>query len=129
MDWWLSILPLQGKPAEDDILLAREVELSSAADAPDGSLLEIGVSGVASIYKEIKRMVKEVGMGLDEALPYLTTNPAKALNIYPQKGRIQEGADADILLLDKDLNLHTVIAGGKVMMEEGKLLRKGTYEK
>ena len=35
MDWWLSILPLQGKPAEDDILLAREVELSSAADAPD----------------------------------------------------------------------------------------------
>ena len=35
MDWWLSILPLQGKPAKDDILLAREVELSSAADAPD----------------------------------------------------------------------------------------------
>lgn len=35
MDWWLSILPLQGKPAKDDILLDREVELSSAADAPD----------------------------------------------------------------------------------------------
>lgn len=35
MDWWLSILPLQGKQAKDDILLAREVELSSAADAPD----------------------------------------------------------------------------------------------
>ena len=31
MDWWLSILPLQGKQAKDDILLAREVELSSAA--------------------------------------------------------------------------------------------------
>lgn len=35
MDWWLSILPLQGKPAKDDILLGREVELSTAADAPD----------------------------------------------------------------------------------------------
>ena len=35
MDWWLSILPLQGKQAKDDILLDREVELSSAADAPD----------------------------------------------------------------------------------------------
>lgn len=35
MDWWLSILPLQGKPAKDDILLGREVELSKAADAPD----------------------------------------------------------------------------------------------
>lgn len=35
MDWWLSILPLQGKPSKDDILLGREVELSTAADAPD----------------------------------------------------------------------------------------------
>lgn len=113
----------------DHITFSSDGHGSWSNYAPDGSLLEIGVSGVASIYKEIKRMVKEVGMGLDEALPYLTTNPAKALNIYPQKGCIQEGADADVLLLDKDLNLHTVIAGGEVMMEEGKLLRKGTYEK
>lgn len=97
--------------------------------APDGSLLEIGVSGVASIYKEIKRMVKDAGMGLDEALPYLTVNPAKALGIYPQKGCVKEGADADLLLLDQELNIHTVIARGEVMMEEGKLLRRGTYEK
>lgn len=35
MDWWLSILPLQGKPSKDDILLNREVDLSPLADAPD----------------------------------------------------------------------------------------------
>lgn len=35
MDWWLDILPLQGKPSKDDILLEREVELSNIANAPN----------------------------------------------------------------------------------------------
>lgn len=35
MKWWLSILPLQGKPSKDDIILEREVELSKLKKAPD----------------------------------------------------------------------------------------------
>lgn len=96
--------------------------------AEDGTLLEIGVSGVASTFKEIKRMVKELGMGIEEALPYMTSHPAQALGIYPKKGCVQEGADADILLMDKEMNLHTVIAKGQVMMEAGELKKRGTYE-
>jgi protoporphyrinogen oxidase len=34
MNWWQSILPLQGKPARDDLLLGRPVPLGGAA-APD----------------------------------------------------------------------------------------------
>lgn len=97
--------------------------------APDGSLLEIGVSGVASIYEEMQYMVRELGMELNEVLPYLTSNVAKAMEIYPQKGCVKESADADFLLIDKELNLRTVIAKGQLMMEDGKLLKKGTYEK
>jgi protoporphyrinogen oxidase len=33
--WWTRILPLQGKPAIDDIILERTVPLSTATDAPD----------------------------------------------------------------------------------------------
>jgi protoporphyrinogen oxidase len=29
MDWWLNILPLQGKPSKDDIILERNIELST----------------------------------------------------------------------------------------------------
>lgn len=97
--------------------------------APDGSLLEIGVSGVDSVYRELQRMVQELGMDLSDALSYLTTNPAKALSLYPQKGCIREGSDADILLLRQDMTLDTVIAKGVTMMESGKLERRGTYEK
>jgi protoporphyrinogen oxidase len=35
MDWWTGILPLQGAPARDDLILNRQVELSHRADAPD----------------------------------------------------------------------------------------------
>jgi len=35
MKWWLSIFPLQGFPAKDDIKLERKVRLSKEQDAPD----------------------------------------------------------------------------------------------
>lgn len=35
MNWWLDILPLQGSPSKDDILLARNIELSTLKNAPD----------------------------------------------------------------------------------------------
>lgn len=35
MTWWFNILPLQGQPARDDLLLKRKVALSKMTDAPD----------------------------------------------------------------------------------------------
>jgi len=35
MNWWLDILPQQGKPSKDDIILKRDVELSQLKKAPD----------------------------------------------------------------------------------------------
>lgn len=35
MDWWEVILPKQGKPSRDDLILKREIPLSSQPDAPD----------------------------------------------------------------------------------------------
>ena len=37
MNWWLDILPLQGKPSKDDVLLNRDVDLSDNTNAPDPS--------------------------------------------------------------------------------------------
>lgn len=35
MDWWEEILPLQGAPSKDDLILNRSVPLSDKAEAPD----------------------------------------------------------------------------------------------
>ncbi len=34
-DWWLNIMPLQGKPSKDDIALNRVVNVSKEKEAPD----------------------------------------------------------------------------------------------
>lgn len=94
----------------------------------EGNVIEMGVSSLSSIFNELKKMVQELGIAIEDALPFVTSNVAKALEIYPKKGCVYEGADADLLVLDKELNLETVIARGKVMMQEGVLLKKGTYE-
>ena len=67
-------------------------------------------------------------MDLTQALSFFTSNVAKALEIYPKKGCIARGADADVLLLRPDLALDTVIARGAIMMRDGNVLKRGTYE-
>ena len=45
-----------------------------------------------------------------------TENVAKALGLYPAKGCLAEGSDADLVLLDRDLNVDSVFAKGKRML-------------
>ena len=73
-------------------------------------------------------MVREQDFTLEEALPFFTSNVAAGLGMADRKGVIREGADADMLLVDGDMNLQTVVARGNVLMEDGRLLKKGTYE-
>jgi len=93
-----------------------------------GNLLEMGVTDVGNMYAQLRSLVLNGGFAFSEALSFFTSNPAKALELFPEKGCIAPGADADLLLMGEALALDTVIAGGRVMMEDGELLVKGTYE-
>ena len=35
MEWWRNIMPLQGSPSRDDVILGREIPLSDKPNAPD----------------------------------------------------------------------------------------------
>lgn len=95
----------------------------------EGKLVEIGISGVDSLLKELTNMVNKLFIPFDEALTFFTSNVAKSLNLYPEKGLVEEGSDADILLLDKkNLKLSTMISKGQIMLKDGKLKKQGTYE-
>lgn len=93
-----------------------------------GNLLEIGVADVGCMLQELRCMITEQGIDPERALPCFTSNVAQALGLSGRKGVVQEQADADLLLLDPDWNLRAVIARGDLLMEDGKLLRRGTYE-
>ena len=93
-----------------------------------GNLVQMGVTDVACMYEQLVNLLTVGQMNLSEALPFFTSNVAKALELYPKKGCIASGSDADLLLIRPDFTLDTVIAKGKVMMEDAKLKAKGTYE-
>lgn len=51
-------------------------------------------------------------LGIAAAAAFFTSNVADAIGLARRRGRIEPGMAADLLLLDSDLSLHGVIAGG-----------------
>ncbi len=117
----------EGVPLEN-ILISSDGYGSWSNYDKDGNILEIGVSSVGSLYKEFRTMVKDFNFDIEKALKFYTSNPAKALKLDPKKGNILEGSDADLIIIDKNIEIQTVIANGKIMVEDGEVIVKGTYE-
>ena len=69
----------------------------------------------------IRELIQAERLPVADALSLVTVNVAKALGLEESKGRLEVGFDADLLLMDEDLGLDTVIARGKVLMQGGKL--------
>jgi beta-aspartyl-dipeptidase (metallo-type) len=68
------------------------------------------------------------GFPLEGMMQLVTSNPAKRIGVYQTKGSIEEGKDADLLILNKDFEIETVMAKGRVMIHQGELMVKGTFE-
>ena len=53
-----------------------------------------------------------LSVDLPQAVRMGSTNPAKVLGLDDHKGQIKQGYDADMIMLDKDLNvIQTWVAG------------------
>lgn len=88
----------------------------------------IGVGKSTCLIKAIKESVFKEEIPLEIAIRAITCNPAKILKLKG-KGKIEKNYDADLCLLDKEtLDIDTVIAKGKVMVENKKVKVHGTFE-
>lgn len=94
----------------------------------DGDLIGLKIGKVSSLYQEVKDAVQQEGIEMSTALRVITQNPAAILKLQ-QKGKVEAGKDADLVLLNKeDLSIQSVIALGKMMVENGRPVVKGTFE-
>jgi len=113
----------------EHITISSDGHGSWSAYDENGTLVKMGVAGMDALYQELKRMVEMYKIPLEQALPFVTSNVAEGLGLENKKGCIKPGADGDLVILDNTFSIDTVVARGQVMMEEGRLLKKGTYEK
>ncbi|MEC0182631.1 N-acetylglucosamine-6-phosphate deacetylase [Paenibacillus peoriae] len=73
--------------------------------------LEDGVTLAGSTLTMIEGfrfLVQQVGLSIPEASQMASLNPARSLDIHDRTGSLEAGKQADILLLDADLNLQGV---------------------
>ena len=94
-----------------------------------GKYQGIGVGKASCLLKEVRECVQKEDIPLETAIKGITCNPASILKL-DRKGRIKEGFDADICLLEEGtLKLNTVIAKGQVMVKDGEQKVFGTFER
>lgn len=94
----------------------------------NGKLIGLGICSVCSLYNEVKRAIQEKNVPIEIALKVITSNVADLLRLR-NKGRIESNKDADFVLVNKDdLSIIDVYAKGDALIQEGKIIRKGTFE-
>jgi len=94
----------------------------------NGNLVKLEMGQPKSIFDELIDAVIDEGLPLEIAVKTVTLNVAEILKLK-NKGQIVEGKDADLLILDKNFRIDTLIARGKIVVKDYNLLKKGTYEK
>lgn len=93
-----------------------------------GRLRRLEMGHPKSILTELKDAVLQENMNLSDALKVVTSNIADILQLR-SKGRIETGKDADMVLINDDWQIIHLIANGTMMVKDGVMVTKGTYEK
>ncbi|MBS2969311.1 beta-aspartyl-peptidase [Metabacillus sp. KIGAM252] len=117
----------EGVPAEN-ITFTSDAQASLPEFNSAGELTGLQIGNITSLFNEVRDAILIENIPAEEAIKVITSNPAAILKLT-QKGIIAEGKDADLVLADKEtLQIRTVIAKGQVMMKEGQVIVKGTFE-
>ncbi len=61
----------------------------------------------------LHNLMAYTGKSLEDVSPLLSENPAKMMGIFDHKGSIEEGKDADLVLLDQDMAIVETFVGGR----------------
>ena len=92
----------------------------------EGRACGMDVAHSGSMLDTLRELISK-GVPMEKALPFFTSNPAKHLRL-PGKGRVEEGADADLIVLDERLMAHHVIALGEFHVRDGAVVKHGPFE-
>lgn len=76
-----------------------------------GSILKLG--------QAFKNIISFADCSIEDAITMASVNPAKELNIYDRKGSLATGKDADIVILDENLEIMATFCRGQLAFNNG----------
>lgn len=68
---------------------------------------------IATMDRLVRTMVQMAEIPLADTIRMASETPAKIMGVYDRKGSLEKGKDADIVILDRDLNVNKVFSMGK----------------
>lgn len=82
----------------------------------DATLAENGVRAGSTLtqIRALQNVLAFTGRSLEEALPMFTENPARLIGVFDKKGSIENGKDADLVILDDACKIDRVFLRGNL---------------
>jgi beta-aspartyl-dipeptidase (metallo-type) len=124
---------LDGGVSSERITLSSDGNGSMARFDERGNVVGMGIGVITTVLQTVLSLWDDKTFDRGTILAMGTSNVADHLGLK-EKGRIVRGADADILVLDGKKGesplrkLRHVVAKGQVMMKDGTVVKKGTFE-
>jgi beta-aspartyl-dipeptidase (metallo-type) len=93
----------------------------------DGRVVSLDVGRPSAMAETLKELLAR-GEPLERVLPAFTSNAARLL-MLPKKGRLTAGADADLVVLDAEGKIESVMARGRWHVQGGRSIVRGGFER
>ena len=91
-----------------------------------GEMLQMDIGRPSSLIEALQQLLR-TGHSLQSVLPAFTSNVADLLR-FTDRGRIRDEAVADLIVLDADDNIRSVMIGGRWHVSDGEQIIFGQFE-
>ncbi len=115
------------KASLDHVTVSSDSNGSLPVFNAQGDLTGLTVASEKSLLINFRYLIKNNILPFDQTLKLFSTNSARCYNLAG-KGHVQRGYDGDLIILDKDFQLVHVLAKGRIMVQDGKVKAKGTFD-
>ncbi|MCP4896113.1 MAG: beta-aspartyl-peptidase [bacterium] len=112
--------------AMDRITVSSDANGSLPEFDDEGNLVRLGVGSQDTLLDSLRSLVKGELLELGQASSLYCENPARVYGL-DRKGRLKVGSDADVLVLDSELEVKHVLARGRQAVRDGEVVLRGTF--
>ncbi|NLL05905.1 MAG: beta-aspartyl-peptidase [Clostridiaceae bacterium] len=118
-------------PDAMELLFKERVSVDRVTVSSDGngSIPPKGIGKALQLFEDIRLCILDRNLDITSVLKSVTENVAKRIKLFPQKGKLAEGSDGDIVVINmEDFRINSVLIGGEKFIDNGNVVRKGFYE-